>query len=660
MKALFLFVFCCIQVLAAQQTQFVDFKTCAAALRFDVSQRQVTGTVAYRFKVLKAVDSIYLDARSMAISKLQLDTKTVAFKNTGRHLVVSQNFKAGQHYNLVFHYTAQPKKALYFIDWDYPNGNQQIWTQGQGKYTSHWLPSIDDENEKIEFDLSITFDSDFEVVSNGKLLKKQKTETTTTWYYDMQHPMSSYLVALGIGKYAKKIRFSKKGTPLEFYYYPEDSLKFEPTYRYTKEVFDFLEEEIGMNYPWQNYKMLPVKDFLYAGMENTSLNIYSDTFVVDAVGFNDMNFVNINAHELAHQWFGDLVTATSGTHHWLQEGFATYYALLAEQHLFGASYYNWALYGYAQELLAQDKAGASTSILNPKSSSTTFYKKGAWILYMLRAKVGDKAFKKGVKAYLKQYKFKNVETRHFMAAIETASGRDLTAFYNTWIKSQALDYTAMEEHLFLNEKSIFVHADTAAIGAYPIQCEGHIEACKTLLLETKSDALKAHIIKQLKGHISKTTFLNTGLKARQAIATTLTEIPRALKADYETLLNDASYRTIEAALFTLWRHFPEDRSIYLERTKHLEGFATKNIRTMWLALALLTEGYHDAKKERYLEELTDYTSPKYGFEVRQNAFQFLNEIQACHSKCKAQLKEATKHHNWRFQKFAKLLLRNME
>ncbi len=130
---------------------------------------------------------------------------------------------------------------MYFIDWDYDGGKRQIWTQGQGKYTSNWLPSFDDMNDKIEFDLNIEFDKNYQVIANGELTNKQINDSTITWHYDMQQPMSSYLVALALGKYDKKIEYSKSGIPLEMYYYPEDSLKFEPTYRYTKKMFDFLE-----------------------------------------------------------------------------------------------------------------------------------------------------------------------------------------------------------------------------------------------------------------------------------------------------------------------------------------------------------------------------------------------------------------------------------
>ena len=657
MKQLFLFFYLCISVSFAQQTLAVDFITCSSKIRFQPNDKKVIGIVNYHFKILKSVDSIYLDAKHMTFNSFSLNGKSLNYRNDGKRLWLKASFKKGQSYSVAFNYETLPKKALYFIKKD---NDYQIWTQGQGKYTSNWLPSIDDENEKIEFDLSVTFHKDYEVIANGKLKGKKTENALVTWHYDMKAPMASYLVALGVGRYLKKTVFSKRGTPLQMYYYPEDSLKFEPTYRYTKEVFDFLEDEIGVRYPWQNYKMLPVKDFLYAGMENTSLNIFSDTFVVDSLAFNDRNFVNINAHELAHQWFGDLVTATSGTHHWLQEGFATYYALLAEQELFGTDYYNWRLYEYAQQLKAQDEAGASTSLLNPKSSSITFYKKGAWVLHALRVKVGDNAFQKGVKAYLKKYQFTNVTTENFISEMEKASGENLQDFCKMWLEDKALYYEVMEALLKLNSPPILTeHLSALPIeNKYALDCKDQEAACKTILIGAKNDRLKAHIIKQLGNTLTLTTFPKEGLKSRQAAAAALTDIPDTLKADYESLLSDASYTTIETALISLWRNFPEDRFNYLDQTKSIEGFATKNIRSLWLALALITEGYADAKQQQdYLEELTAYTSPKYGFEVRQNAFQFLSHIQACHLKCKAHLKEATKHYNWRFRKFANALLK---
>lgn len=651
----------------AQQIEYVDFKRVKAKIDFDIDQNKVFGYVTYDFKILKSVDAIYIDAKDMRFKQARLHYKGMNIDNhhygfvesfnDDKRLIIEHDFKKNKTYQLRLWYFANPKKALYFVEKD---GEKQIWTQGQGKYTSNWLPSIDDMNDKIEFDLSITFDSDYQVIANGKLTNKQINESTTTWHYDMQKPMSSYLVALAIGKYNKKVEYSKSGIPLEMYYYPEDSLKLEPTYRYTKRMFDFLEKEIGVPYPWQNYKQVPVKDFLYAGMENTGTTIFADSFVTDSIGFVDKNYVNVNAHELAHQWFGNLVTAKSGTHHWLQEGFATYYALLAEKDIFGDDYYYWRLYEYAQELLEQDKAGGSTSLLNPESSSTTFYKKGAWVLHILREKVGDKAFKKAVKNYLKKHQFKNVDTEDFIREVEKTSGEELDEFVSFWLKSSNLNYDEIEKRFFADmvlanppNHNYVMFRDTY----YPIDCKENPEACKTILLVSKDEFLNEEIVEQLGSSISKSKFFNKGLKVRQAIAKTMRDIPLELKTDYESLLNDKSYITIETALFNLWQNFPQERYKYLNKTKGIQGFSDKNVRTLWLTLALITEGFEPENKPQYFKELTDYTSPKYGFELRQNAFQYLTQIQACNSDCKENLKQATTHHNWRFKKFAKALLK---
>ncbi|MFD2727784.1 M1 family metallopeptidase [Hyunsoonleella rubra] len=642
---------------SSQQTEYVDFLRIHSDIGFDVSQNKVYGSYECTFEIMKDVDSIYLDAQNIKVISKQLlevqphihtEYQGIKYQNNSKHIIVYNKFKKGQVFELNLNYSCSPKKALYFIDWDYNNGNQQVWTQGQGKYTSNWLPSIDDMNEKIEFDLSITFDKNYEVIANGNLTNKQINDSTITWHYDMEQPMPSYLVALAIGKYKKKVEYSKSGIPLEMYYYPQDSSKFEPTYRYTKQMFDFLEEEIGVPYPWQNYKMVPVKDFLYAGMENTTLNIYSDSFVVDSIGFVDRNFVNINAHELAHQWFGNLVTATSGTHHWLQEGFATYYALLAEKDIFGEDYYYWRLYEYAQELLAQDKAGQSTSLLNPKSSSTTFYKKGCWVLHLLREKVGDEAFRTAVKNYLLKHQFQNVDTDDFISAVEKSSGEDLTNFINKWLVSSELHYHEMEEFFYLTSIDYK--------GFLQLDCEQDANACKDFVLNNKNNDLISEIIRRMPGGISREITEIKGIKPRQAIARTLREIPQELKMDYESLLNDKSYITVETTLFNLWKNFPEDRIKYLEQTKDIIGFNDKNVRMLWLTLALITEDYEPESKAKYFHELTDYTSPKYGFEVRQSAFQYLHQIQACNEECKANLEQATTHHNWRFKKFARSLL----
>lgn len=661
----------------AQQTEYVDFKAAKVDVVFkDFKSKIVQGGVKYNFEILKDVDSIFIDARNFNNIKYLLDGKKEDSLYFDNKLVVKYPFKAGSKHEVIISWKTQPKKALYFIegtsfsDW-------QIWTQGQGKYTSNWLPSFDDMNEKVEFDLNIYFpDGDspsnsLTAIANGKLIDRSFGGLRGEVHYDMQKPMSSYLLALVIGRYDVKVEYSKSGIPLEMYYYPEDSLKFEPTYRYTKQMFDFLEEEIGVPYPWQNYKQIPVKDFLYAGMENTGTTIFSDGFVVDSIAFVDKNYLNVNAHELAHQWFGDLVTEVSGTHHWLHEGFATYYALLAEKEVFGDDYYYWKLYEYAQELLVQDKAGKSTSLLDPKSSSITFYKKGCWVLHMLREKVGDRAFKEAVKNYLIKHQLKNVETYDFINEVEKTSGMDLDTFVENWLVSSEFD--SFEDYLLLMKyRKIY-----EKIGISTLECPSGIDLIdfqkerNTLKISKLKENINSLTKKGLfddlmndtlvdKQNLYKEAFRSKDILLRQAVAQNLTEIPSYLKDDYESLLEDPSYITKETALFNLWRNFPEDRTVYLNKTKDVIGFNNKNVRLLWLTLVLITEDYENENKKAYFEELTNYTSPKYGFEVRQSAFQYLSQIQACGAMCKENLKQATKHHNWRLQKFAKELLKQFK
>lgn len=647
------FLFSCLFLfftsLYSQQVNVVDFEKIQADLKFE-DQNKISGSVSVKFKIVEAVDSVYLDAIHMDFTNLELRTSNnMLLQGSDYHveadkLIVFYDFAENENYILNFKYVAQPKKALYFID-------DQIWSQGQGKYTSNWLPSIDDMNEKIEFDLSITYDADYSVLANGKLVEtKAESPNQITWHYDMEKPMSSYLVALAIGKYDKKTETSSSGIPLEYYYYPQDSTKVEPTYRYSKLMFDFLENEIGVPYPWEIYRQVPVKDFLYSGMENTSLTIFSDALVVDSIAFNDQNYVNVNAHELAHQWFGDLVTATSGEHHWLQEGFATYYALLAEREVFGEDYFYWQLYEHAQQLLKQENAGESTSLLNPKSSSLTFYQKGSWALHVLRERVGDAAFREAVKNYLEKHKFQNVETSDFIIEIEKASGRDLSEFVKIWIEDSVLPQDDMVKSL---NKSAFIRE------FLDVSCQTYPSKCGDYLVSDISDRAKIKILLQ-EGYDVKLEDFNNGIKVRQAIAQKLTTIPLEFRSAYESLLKDKSYLTIETALYNLWVNFPMDRAKYLQQTSSIYGFSDYNVKLLWLVLHLNTIEYQPDKKQAVFEELRTYTDPKYSFEVRMNAFNYLKLINGFDDISIKNLMQAKKHHNWRFQQFAKRLHEELE
>ena len=656
MKHLFLLIS---TLVFAQQTKCVDFKSVNAQLTINPTEKSVSGAVQYWFTVLKPTDTIKIDAQDMTFSNVELNEKKIQFTSNGKQLLLIYPFQKGNN-KLRFEYKAIPKQALYFVGAEATN-NVQIWTQGQGKYTSNWFPSFDDENEKLVFNIGITFDANYQVISNGILQNKDKNNTNIYWEYRMQKPMSSYLLMLAIGKFDKKTAFSKSGIPLEMYFEPNTLLQFEPTYRYSKQIFDFLEKEIGVKYPWEIYKQIPVHDFLYAGMENTSATLFSSRYVVDSIGFEDRNYTNVNAHELAHQWFGDLVTAENGKHHWLQEGFATYYALLAEKEIYGEDYFYSMLNDYAKQL--QQAAKTDTiPVLNAKASSLSFYQKGAWALFVLRDGVGDKPFKNAVRNYLKKYSFKNVNTLDFFAEIKKVSNYDLDNFSKVWLENSDFNMQ-VANNLLLKNKSI-----QTLFEVDKLRNKAVLEKKDFFTKTLQSDAyftVKQAIVVQLqkekyenKKELLRLALATNNLQVRQTVASTLNAIPEDFRLDYETLLDDKSYQTQEIALYNLWQDFPNKQNLYLEKSKNWLGFNDYNLRILWLFLSIATK-QSSADKEIVTNELQNYTSINYSASTRQNALEKLLALDLIDDNVLKNLISSTTHHQWQFSKFGRESIRTL-
>ncbi len=653
-------------VAVAQSPKSVDFTNCWSSLELNPVKRNVTGTVKYEFTVKTVVDSIRIDAQKMEFTQVLLNGKPISFKNNQKQLILYQGFQLGPN-SLQFKYEAFPTQALYFVNWDFSATVQtpeqvqgQIWTQGQGKYTSHWLPSFDDPNEKVIFSTTVRFHKSFTVVSNGELTQQKPIGDDIEWQYQMTQPMSSYLVALAIGHYQKRTLRSQAGVPLEQYYEAEDASRIEPTYRYSKQIMDYLTKEIGVKYPWKIYRQVPVRDFLYAGMENTTATIFSREYLVDSIGFNDRNYVNVNAHELAHQWFGDLVTAQSGKDHWLQEGFATYYALLAERAVFGEDYFYNKLFQSSQQLIQAAKTD-SIPVLNPKASSLSFYQKGAWALHVIRENIGTKAFQKAVKSYLRKYQYANVTTANFLAEINKVAPRfNALDFQKRWLESAEFPKeeafallrknNTMAQYMQLRNRPISLTQRDSLLywmnGKFPAPLkELLLYQHKNARFEDREFLLQAA--------------LQTGeVSLRQTVAATTPEFPESFRTTYESLLDDPSYETQEMAFYALWKNAPDQRERYLEKFKNRTGFLDKNLRLAYLYLAYL-QATELPQKSVFYRELLHYTSTNYDSNLQQNALNALLNLNLKTPEVLKSLVYATSSHRWQFVKFAKDHLREL-
>lgn len=423
----------------APRERFVDFQHMRLELSFEPSQGLVKGKVTHRFSPLRPkVDSVWLDGPGIRVSSVTVNGKPATWRSEkqGMWIRTGRTLPYGETDSLTVVYEANPQKGLYFIGWNDPANicRKQIWSQGQGIDNRNWIPFYDEMNDKLTTEMIVTFGGEYKVLSNGvKKSEKLNKDGSRTWHYRMNKPHAPYLVMLGIGIYDIKQTKSKSGVPINLYYYPEWKDRVEATYRYSAEMMDFFETETGVPYPWESYSQIPVQEFMYGAMENTTATVFGDFLFVDERAELDRAYVGVNAHELAHQWFGDYVTARSDAHHWLQESFATYYNMLFEREVYGKNYFDVQRYDAINNSLNETKLN-NLPVAHSQSGSVRHYPKGAFVLNMLKNVVGGReVYNRAIQHYLKKHPYGNVDSHDLLVAFNETTGMPLDWFWDQWI-----------------------------------------------------------------------------------------------------------------------------------------------------------------------------------------------------------------------------------
>ncbi len=418
----------------------------------------VKGKVTHVFKVLRdSIDTLFFDAPSIKILNASFNGKPVPFDIDDKGVIVRFetslkrkliNLKSGQKYvsndSITFIYEATPRKGIYFIGWNaaqnmfarsnnFGQARKQIWTQGQGIDNRHWIPMYDDMNDKMITETIVHFDKEYKVLSNGtKISETMGKDNLKTWHYRMTHPHPSYLLMLGIGKYESRTVKSARGVIMHQWYYPGFENRIEPTYRASEKMMDYMEAETGLLYPWESYAQIPTQDFIYGAMENTTATIFGDFFMNDEIGFNDRNYLNVNAHELVHQWFGDYVTARSSRHAWLQESFATHYGKHFMRSIQAEEEFQWARQNELLSVLSAAKNDAKP-IVHSQAGSARIYAKGSLVLDMIRYTIGEDHYKRALTHFLTRHPYANVDTDEFQKSFQDALGMNLDWFFEEWL-----------------------------------------------------------------------------------------------------------------------------------------------------------------------------------------------------------------------------------
>ena len=408
----------------------------------DFRARSVAGTATLRFKPIgKPLAELKLDGVELRVSDAASTVKLLAWQATDKQVVLTfvEAIPVDMETTVSITYSVTPKQGLYFRtrEMGYPAGDDHLWTQGEPMEARHWFPSFDAPNEKFTSEVICHVPKGMEVLSNGK-----RMETTdgadglvaVRWLQDKPH--ANYLIALCAGHF-KSITDTYRDIPMAFWTPASQIDQAKTSFRDTKDMMGFFEKEIGVPYPWAKYDQICVEDFGWGGMENTTLTVLNDRTLFTDATENLRDSQGLVAHELVHQWFGNLVTCKDWSHLWLNEGFATYYEALYEKHKHGNDAFLYVMHSRAKGIAAQpnDTNAIVRRDFNTPEDQFGFhaYPKGSWILHMLRSQLGEELYRRCVKTYLERHQYGSVVTEDLNKVIEELSGRSFDQFFNQYV-----------------------------------------------------------------------------------------------------------------------------------------------------------------------------------------------------------------------------------
>ncbi len=431
-------------------------------VRFDYKKRYMYGKEWVTLKPhFYPTDTLRLDAKGMDIKALAVvkDGKNIPLKYKYDSLTLAitldKVYRNNEKYTIYIDYTSKPNelkvkgsaaindaKGLYFIN---PDGTEkdkptQIWTQGETESSSAWFPTIESGSQKTTSEITMTVPGKYVTLSNGKLTaQKSNTDGTRTDTWKMDLPHAPYLFMMAVGDF-KIYRDKWRDKPVDYYLEAKYAPYAKDIFGLTPEMMEFFSKTLGVDYPWNKYAQIVVRDYVSGAMENTTATLHGSYVQATKRELIDTYYgqgPSTIAHELFHQWFGDYVTAESWSNLTVNESFADFSETLWAEYKYGkdegAAHIHQDMMNY---LRSPDAKTKNLVRFNYDDKEDVFdvvtYQKGGRILYMLRNYLGNDAFYKGLNIYLKSNAFKAGEAHQLRLALEEASGLDLNWFFNQW------------------------------------------------------------------------------------------------------------------------------------------------------------------------------------------------------------------------------------
>lgn len=412
-------------------------------LKPDIADESLEGVCTITVRALdEPVSRLMLDAVDLEVSRV--DGAVFASRDGELEIDFDPAVAPGESKMFAIHYrVSKPRHGLFFIKPGpgQPQRPAHAWTQCQDEYARYWFPCLDYPAEKQTTSTTIVVPKGMFALGNGALVERKDEDGKTIFRYRQDVPHSSYLVTMVAGPFVEiaQGKAGSNGVPVFYYVLPGRESDGERAFGKTPAMIEHFEKRLGMPYPYARYSQIAVSDFIFGGMENTAATTQTDRTLHDATAHLDFSSDPLVSHELAHQWFGDLLTCRDWSHAWLNEGFATFMEAVWRESDLGQDEYLYDIFECFAIYLNEDVERYSRPIVCNTyfAPSDIFdrhlYQKGAAVLHMLRGELGDARFWRAMARYVRDNAQRSVETIDFVRAIENETGRNLRGFFDQWV-----------------------------------------------------------------------------------------------------------------------------------------------------------------------------------------------------------------------------------
>jgi aminopeptidase N len=414
-------------------------------LSLDIPNQSYNGNCSIRLLPIRNnTDRLTLDAVNLNIQSVQVDEVEQKFDYDGEKLCIqlSQPTQIGKRLLIAIAYSVEkPQRGIYFIQPDkhYPHKPTQVWTQGEDEDSRYWFPCFDYPGQLSTSEIRVRVPKPLVAISNGELIDTVDDGNYKIYHWSQQQIHPTYLMTLAVSDFAE-IKDQWEGKPVTYYVEKAREADANRSMGKTPRMIAFLSEKYGYLYPFPKYAQVCVDDFIFGGMENTSTTLLTDRCLLDERALLDnRNTESLVVHELAHQWFGDLLVIKHWSHAWIKEGMASYSEVMWTEHEYGADDAAYYRLSEARSYLSEDSSRYRRPMVTHVYREAIelydrhIYEKGSCVYHMIRAELGEELFWKAIQTFVVDHAHQTVETIDLLRSIEKATGRNLAFLFDQYV-----------------------------------------------------------------------------------------------------------------------------------------------------------------------------------------------------------------------------------